>query len=83
MLESAITEHLQEAPADYAKLTTAKLAKRHGVDSRTMRNKLLALGYLELRDGDENYLTPAGKKAGGERHYRNGPYFIWPADLQV
>src|SRR4029077_17733707 len=72
---------LESESVEYQKLTTAKLAKRRGIDSRTMQNKLLALGYLELRDGGKRYLTAAGKEAGGE--FRKGPCFIWPVDLQV
>ena len=52
---------LESESVEYEKLTTAKLAKRRGMDSRTMQNKLLALGYLELRDGGKSYLTAAGK----------------------
>ena len=77
------TGHLQETPADYPKLTTAKLAKKLGLHSAKMGEKLIARGYLELRDGGKRYLTSAGKAAGGEFRFCNGPYFLWPADLQI
>jgi phosphatidylserine/phosphatidylglycerophosphate/cardiolipin synthase-like enzyme len=74
---------LEPESVEYEKLTTAKLAKVRGMDSRAMQNKLLALGYLELRDGGKSYLTAVGKEAGGEFRMGKGPYFLWPTDLQV
>lgn len=85
--ESTLTDRenlVLESPAtEYEKLTTAKLAKRRGIDSQKMQEKLRALGYLELRDGGKTYLTVAGKEAGGEFRFRKGPYFVWPVDLHV
>jgi phosphatidylserine/phosphatidylglycerophosphate/cardiolipin synthase-like enzyme len=67
----------------YDKLTTAKLAKKLGIESRRLFDKLVGQGYLELRDGHKHYLTPKGENAGGEFRMGNGPYFLWPTDLQV
>jgi phosphatidylserine/phosphatidylglycerophosphate/cardiolipin synthase-like enzyme len=74
---------LETESPEYDKLTTAKLAKRRGLSSRTMQNKLCASGYLELRECGNHYLTAAGKKAGGEFRLGKGPYFLWPADVKV
>lgn len=71
-------------PAEtYGKLTTAKLAEKLGMQTTQLFNKLIGRGYLELRDGEKRYLTPAGKTAGGEFRIGKGPYFLWPPDLQV
>jgi hypothetical protein len=74
---------LESESEPYAKLTTAKLAKRRGVDKATMEGKLCAVGYLEIRDGDKPYITAAGKAAGGEFRFNKGPFFLWPVDLQI
>jgi phosphatidylserine/phosphatidylglycerophosphate/cardiolipin synthase-like enzyme len=85
--ESTLTDRenlvLDSSATEYEKLTTAKLAKRRGIDSRQMEEKLRALGYLELRDGGKPYLTTAGREAGGEFRFSKGPYFLWPIDLPL
>jgi hypothetical protein len=83
VLESLGPVQVQESAANYAKLTTAKLAKKLGVDSTEMNEKLVTVGYLEFREGDKPYLTKAGKKIGGEFRFGKGPYFLWPANLQI
>jgi phosphatidylserine/phosphatidylglycerophosphate/cardiolipin synthase-like enzyme len=67
----------------YEKLTTARLAKQRGIDARKMQDQLCAVGYLEIRDSGKPYLTSAGKAAGGEFRFGKGPFFIWPANLQL
>jgi len=74
---------VQEISEPFAKLTTAKLAEKLGMQTTALFNKLIGRGYLELRDGDKRYLTPSGKTAGGEFRMGKGPYFLWPPDLQV
>jgi hypothetical protein len=74
---------LQSEALSNQKLTTGKLAKQRGLDSRKMKEKLCAVGYLEIRESGKPYLTPAGKAAGGEFGFHKGPYFLWPADLKV
>jgi phosphatidylserine/phosphatidylglycerophosphate/cardiolipin synthase-like enzyme len=71
-----------ETVAD-GKLTTSKLARQRGMDSSSLQKKLCEVGYLELRDGGKPYITSAGKAVGGEFRFKNGPYFLWPADLKV
>jgi phosphatidylserine/phosphatidylglycerophosphate/cardiolipin synthase-like enzyme len=75
--------HVAESSPAYGKLTTAKLAKKLGVQTTQLFNKLIGCGYLELRDGDKPYITKAGKGVGGEFRMGKGPYFLWPADLHV
>ncbi|MEY2563245.1 MAG: hypothetical protein QOH88_1438 [Verrucomicrobiota bacterium] len=77
------SSRVQEMPDVAGKLTTAKLAERLGLQTTALFNKLIGRGYLELRDGDKRYITPKGKTAGGEFRMGKGPYFLWPADLQV
>lgn len=83
VLEPPQAPRLCEDAAVYGKLTTAKLAEKLGVESTKLYEKLIGRGYLELRDGGRRYITAAGKDAGGEFRMGKGPYFLWPADLQV
>jgi hypothetical protein len=67
------------------RLSTSKLAAKHGVRSAgEMLNVLTAAGYLSVK-GDTHCLTPRGVAAGAVliEKSRYGPYFLWPADLQV
>jgi phosphatidylserine/phosphatidylglycerophosphate/cardiolipin synthase-like enzyme len=64
---------------DGTKLTSSKVARKLGLKTQDLLDKLVAGGLLELRDG-KHYLTDAGKQAGGEfrMSQRFGPYFLWP-----
>jgi len=66
------------------KLTSSKMAQRLGLKTPELLEKLLSQGLLELRDG-KNYLTEKGKEAGGEFRMspKFGPYFLWPAGLDI
>lgn len=66
------------------KLTTSKLAKKLGLKTGDLTEKLTGHGYLELRSG-KPYLTDKGKDAGGEFRVsqRFGGYFLWPESLTV
>jgi hypothetical protein len=68
----------------YDKLTTSKLAKALGLRTGDLNDRLLAAGLIE-KDGDGFKLTGKGKDAGGEFRYSKkfGPFFLWPADLQL
>jgi hypothetical protein len=75
---------VQEFEASYAKLSTAKLATKLGMETTKLFERLIGNGYLELRPGGSRYLTPKGKSAGGEfRNIGKGPFFLWPPDLKV
>ncbi|HEY2102716.1 MAG TPA: hypothetical protein VGH08_05650 [Chthoniobacterales bacterium] len=67
-------------PAD--KLTTSHLARRLGLQSGILLNRLIGRGFIELKHG-RKYLTPDGKKAGGEEISRRakGRFIVWPQDL--
>lgn len=73
-----------ETSLEYEKLTTSKLAKHLGLNSKELNQKLLTAGFLEMKDGNP-FLTEAGKRAGGEFRTSNrfGPYFIWPRDIEL
>ena len=73
-----------EGEGDGTKLTSSKLARKLGLKTQDLLDKLVATGLLELRDG-KPYLTEAGKQAGGEFRMgqRFGSYFLWPDNLTV
>lgn len=65
------------------KLTSAKLAEKHGMKTKDLMDRLVAKGLLELRD-TLHYMTDMGRSAGGEfRKGASGFYFLWPEDLSV
>ena len=66
------------------KLTSSRLAKKHGFKTADCLANFVQAGYLELRE-DKHYLTDKGKAVGGEFRLspRYGPYFLWPEDIQI
>ena len=66
------------------KLTSSKLARKLGIKTAHLLDRLVASGHLEIRD-DKHYLTDAGKDAGGEFRMspRFGPYFLWPEAMEL
>jgi len=64
------------------KLTTSHLARRLGIQSGILLNRLVRRGFLTLKDG-RKYLTPDGRRAGGEEITRRakGRFVVWPQDL--
>jgi phosphatidylserine/phosphatidylglycerophosphate/cardiolipin synthase-like enzyme len=66
-----------------SKLTSSKLAQKLGFKTTEFLEKLVALGYLDVKDG-EHHLTTKGKAIGGEfKGSRFGPYFLWPESLKL
>lgn len=67
-----------------SKLTSSKLATRHGLKTAQLIDRLTESGHLEIKDG-KPHLTPKGKDAGGEFKFSKkfGPYFVWPEDLRI
>ncbi|WP_223295256.1 hypothetical protein [Allochromatium vinosum] len=65
------------------KLTTSKLAKKLGMKTNDLTEKLVQSGFLESREG-KHYITNKGKDAGGEFRMspKFGPYFLWPENMQ-
>ena len=86
MLQSdPIDKVRKKAPRDYDKLITAsRLATRLGMKTRTLVDRLIGHGYVQM-DGREVRLTDAGRRVGGEARVSptNGDFIVWPADLQV
>ena len=76
-------ESVQESSGN-AKLTSSKLAKKLGLKTPELLEKLTSMGYLVEIEGKHS-LTDKGKDIGGEFKYspRFGPYFIWPEDFSV
>lgn len=74
----------QEEADEGSKLTSSKLARKHGLKTAEFLDRLVSAGHLELKDG-KHYLTEAGKAAGGEFRMspRFGPYFLWPETLEA
>ena len=64
------------------KLTTSRLARRLGIQSGILLNRLIGRGFLTLKDG-RKYLTLDGRRAGGEEITRRakGRFVVWPQDL--
>jgi phosphatidylserine/phosphatidylglycerophosphate/cardiolipin synthase-like enzyme len=77
-------EDVQESEENLEKLTTSKLAKKLGLKTNELVDKLISQGFLEIKD-DKNYITSKGKDAGGEFRMspKFGPYFLWPEGLDV
>ena len=65
------------------KLTTSKLAKKLGMKTNDLTEKLVQSGFLESREG-KYYITNKGKDVGGEFRMspKFGPYFLWPENMQ-
>lgn len=66
----------------FEKLTTSHLARKLGIQSGILLNRLIGRGFLTLKDG-RKYLTPDGRRAGGEEITRRakGRFVVWPQDL--
>ncbi len=64
------------------KLSTSKIAQKHGMKTGEWLAKAVAVQLLTA-EGDRHYLTPAAKQAGIEfvAKSRFGPYFLWPEDF--
>lgn len=67
-----------------SKLTSSKLAAKHGLKTAQLIERLVGIGLLEMKE-DKPSLTAKGRDAGGEFKFSKkfGPYFIWPEDLQI
>lgn len=67
-----------------AKVSSSKLATRHGIKTAQLIECFVKMGYLDLKDG-KPYLSDKGKAAGGEFKFsqKYGPYFIWPIELDI
>lgn len=65
------------------KLTSSKLARKLGLKTSELMDKLVAGDYLELKEG-KHHLTDKGREANGELRMspRFGAYFLWPENLQ-
>jgi phosphatidylserine/phosphatidylglycerophosphate/cardiolipin synthase-like enzyme len=74
---------LKTTTGAFKKLSTAKLAKQIGLQTRILTEKLIGHGYLELRQGDKPYLTRKGRGVGGEFRFGKGPCVIWPPNLKI
>ncbi|MGV8940307.1 MAG: phospholipase D family protein [Lysobacter sp.] len=86
----------EEKPADTAqvsdpddsdevgKVSSSKLARKLGLKTADFLDRMVASGYLELKDGKQ-VLTEAGKAAGGELRVspRFGAYFLWPEAMDA
>lgn len=77
-------EEKDEENNESNKLTSSKLAGKHGIKTPELLERLLKTGLLELRDG-KHYLTEEGKKSGGEFKFSSkfGAYFLWPESLSI
>jgi len=85
-LERVQSKDLEETSEEESgnKLTSSKIAAKHGLKTPQFIERLIAVGHLELKDG-KPYLTTKGKESGGEFKVSKkfGPYFVWPDDLSI
>ncbi|GFE72123.1 phospholipase D family protein [Chroococcus sp. FPU101] len=83
-LEKIINNQQEEVEEATGKLTTSKLARKIGLKTDHLLEKLLTMGYLELKER-KHYLTAKGKEIGGEFRMSKkfGPYFLWPESLTI
>ncbi len=83
-LEKVSKDPESESPDEQDKLSTSRLAKKLKLSTQAFLDKLVACGYLEVKD-DKHQITDKGKDAGGEFKFskRFGAYFIWPADMEL
>ena len=85
-LERVVPQESEDAPEEEAsnKLTSSKFAAKHGLKTVQLIERLVSLGYLEIKEG-RPYLTGKGKDAGGEFKVSKkfGPYCVWPEELQI
>lgn len=78
-------EHSEEEDKEETtKLTSSKLAKKLGLKTADLLDRLTEQGFLVYAD-DKHSLTDAGKELGGEFKFSKkfGPYFIWPETLTL
>jgi len=85
-LERIATEPEQKHETDDAtgKLSSSKLAKKLGLKTNELIDKLVVSGHLEAREG-KHYLTAKGNETGGEFRMspRFGSYFLWPENFKL
>jgi len=85
-LERIATEPEQKHETDDAtgKLSSSKFAKKLGLKTNELIDKLVVSGHLEAREG-KHYLTAKGNETGGEFRMspRFGSYFLWPENFKL
>lgn len=83
-MPTTVAQAVEDENSDQEKLTTSKLARKLGLETQDLLDKLVAKGFLELRDG-KHFITDAGKAAGGEFRMGKqfGSYFLWPSSISI
>lgn len=82
-VSSAEEPETQKKDSSQAKLTSSKLANKYKMKTPELLEKLVNLGYLEIKE-EKHYLTEAGKSAGGEFKFgKHGSYFIWLENMPI
>lgn len=67
----------------FDKLTTAKLADKIGMNKDELHDKLIKLGYIEMK-GKTAFLTEKGRQAGGElKKGQYGYFIVWSVDMDI
>lgn len=74
------SEETEDSPG---KVSSSKIAQKHKLKTQDFIDKMLALGFLSMKD-NKPHLTELGKSNGGEFKFssRFGPYFVWPENLE-
>ncbi|MEQ1636976.1 MAG: phospholipase D family protein [Methylococcales bacterium] len=81
-----ITNETEEKPKvedSMEQLTSSKLAQKLNMKTNEFMEKLVTLGFLELKD-NKHYLTAKGKEVGGEFRIspKFGAYFLLPESFK-
>ncbi|KGG82235.1 ATPase involved in DNA repair [Comamonas thiooxydans] len=82
--DNADSEEAEASSNGTQKLSTSKIAQKHGMKAAEWLSKAVEAKLLTA-EGDRHYLTPAAKQAGIEfvAKSRFGPYFLWPENVPL
>jgi hypothetical protein len=73
-----------EESADAGKLTSSKMAKKLGLETQPFLDRMVKIGYLEIKEG-KHFITDKARVAGIEFRVgkKFGSYFLWPTTLTL
>jgi hypothetical protein len=87
-LQARIAAASMAESATIEKLSATQLARRCNTSTAAIQQKLVQLGYIEVRSG-LHYFTDLGRSVGGE-YRKNHPgasdadgHMVWPIDLPL
>jgi phosphatidylserine/phosphatidylglycerophosphate/cardiolipin synthase-like enzyme len=74
----------EEETSDSGKLTSSKMAKKLGLETQPFLDRMVKIGYLEIKEG-KHFITDKARVAGIEFRVgkKFGSYFLWPTTLTL